>query len=88
MEFIYQKQSNLDKENNFTIEISEKNSVEKEKFIGRNEYLISSLDQKLKVEDITKWPDYDKFEVLSKLSTRSKKIYIKFKPSIGTHVTK
>ena len=30
MEFIYQKQSNLDKENNFTIEISEKDNVEKD----------------------------------------------------------
>ena len=30
MEFIYQKESNLDKESNFTIEISEKNNVEKE----------------------------------------------------------
>ena len=36
MEFIYQKESNLDKENNFTIEISEKNNVEKVKFIGGN----------------------------------------------------
>ena len=34
MEFIYQKESNLDKGNNFKIEISEKNIVEKEKFIG------------------------------------------------------
>ena len=36
MEFIYQKESNLDKENNFTTEISEKNNVEKVKFIGGN----------------------------------------------------
>ena len=37
MEFIYQKKSNLDKQNNFTIEISKKNNVEKEKFIGGDE---------------------------------------------------
>ena len=58
MEFIYQKESNLDKENNFTIEISEKNNVEKEKFIGGDEYLLSSLDLKLKNEDVIKWTYY------------------------------
>ena len=31
MEFIYQKDSNLDKENSFTIGISEKNNVQKVK---------------------------------------------------------
>ena len=31
MEFIYQKESNLDKENNFTIEISEKKQCRKGK---------------------------------------------------------
>ena len=55
MEFIYQKESNLGKENNFTIEISEKkNNVEKEKFIGGDDYHLSSLDLKLKDQDITK----------------------------------
>ena len=73
MEFIYQKESNLDKENNFTIEISEKNNVEKEKFIGRDEYLLSSLDLKLKDEDITKWTDYRKIEALSNLINATKK---------------
>ena len=58
MEFIYQKESNLDKENNFTIEISEKNNVEKEKFISGAEYLLSNLDLKLKNEDVTKWTYY------------------------------
>ena len=54
MEFIYQKESNIDKENNFTIEISGTNNVEKEKFIDGDEYLLSSLDLKLKDEDMTK----------------------------------
>ena len=55
MDFIYQKESNLEKENNFTIEISEKkNNVEKEKFIGGDEYLLSGLNLKLKDADITK----------------------------------
>ena len=37
MEFIYQKESNLDKENNFTIEISEKNNVAGVQLVGRGE---------------------------------------------------
>ena len=57
MEFIYQKKSNLDKENNFMVEISEKN-VEREKVIDGDEYLLSSLDLKLKDEGIRKWTDY------------------------------
>lgn len=32
-----------------------KNIVEKEKFIGGDEYLLSILDLKLEDEDITKW---------------------------------
>ena len=65
MEFTYQKESNLKKENNFTIEISEKNNVEKEKFIGGHEYLLSCLNLKLKDKDITKWMDYKEIEALS-----------------------
>ena len=42
MEFIYQKEPNLDEEDTFTIEISKKNNVEKEKFNGGKNYLISS----------------------------------------------
>ena len=38
LEFIYQNEANLDHENNFTIDISEKkNDVEEEKFIGGDE---------------------------------------------------
>ena len=73
MEFIYQKESNLDKKNNFVIEISEKNNVEKEKFIGGDEYLLSSLNLKLKDEDIIKWTDYKEIEALSNLINATKK---------------
>ena len=76
MDFIYQKESNLDKENNSTIEISEKNNVEKEKFIGGDEYLLSSLGIKLKDEDITKWTDYQKFETLSNFINTTEKKYL------------
>ena len=73
MEFLYQKEPNLDRENNFMIEISEKDNVKKEKFIGGDEYLLSSLDLKLKDEDITKWTDYKKIEALSNLINATKK---------------
>ena len=53
--------------------ISEKNSVEKEKFIGGERYLLSNLYLKLEREDITKWPGYDKIKVLSNLVNRIKK---------------
>ena len=33
MEFIYRKESNLDKQNNFTIEISKKNNVERKNLL-------------------------------------------------------
>ena len=59
--------------NNFTIEISEKNNVEKEKFIGRYEYLLWRLDLKLKDEDITKWTDYKETEALSNSIKATKK---------------
>ena len=49
-------------ENNFTIEISEKCNLEKEKFIGGDEHLLSRLDLKLKDEDITKWTDCKKLK--------------------------
>ena len=73
MEFIYQKESNLEKENNFTIEISEEKNVEKERFIGGNECLLSSLDLKLKEEDITKWTNYKEIETLWNFINATKK---------------
>ena len=38
----------------FTIDISKKNNVEKETFVGGNEYLHSILEHELKQDDITK----------------------------------
>ena len=73
MDLIYQRDSNLDKENNFMIEISKINNVEKEKFIGGDEYLLLSLDLKLKDEDTTKWRDYKIIEALSNLINTTKK---------------
>ena len=40
--------------------LKKKNNIKKEKFNGGDEYLLLSLDLKLKYEDITKWTDYKK----------------------------
>ena len=37
LEFIYQREANSDNENNFTVNASVKNNVEKENFIGGDE---------------------------------------------------
>ena len=50
LEFIYQKEVNLDNENNFIVNISEKNKVEKEKFTDGDKYLLLSLDLKIKAD--------------------------------------
>ena len=55
------------------LKYSEKNNEEKEKFIGEDEYLLLSLDLKLKDENITKWTDYQKIEALSNLINATKK---------------
>ena len=73
LEFIYQKEANLDNENNFTIAISEKNSIEKEEFISGEKYLLPSLERRLKDKDITKWPDYEKINILSEMIDATKK---------------
>ena len=55
------------------LKYKKKNNVEKEKFIGGDEYLLLSLDLKLKDEDITKWTDYQKIEAWSNLINTIKK---------------
>ena len=67
----------------------EKKNVEKETFIGGDEYLLSNLDLKLKDEDKTKWTDYKDIEVLSNLinATSTKKI-IRHRPDDGGAITK
>ena len=41
--------------------------MEKETFAGGNEYLLCSLEIKLKEDDVTKWEDYKKILELSNL---------------------
>ena len=47
--------------------------MEKETFVSGNEYLLSSLELKLKEDDITKWKDYKKIHELSNLINDIKK---------------
>ena len=64
---------NLDNESNFTVNIFEKNNVEKEKFIDGDEYLLSNLELKLKADGITKFKDYNRIKALSGLIKKTKK---------------
>ena len=50
MEFFYNKETDLDEENNFTIELAKNNIVEDQKFVGVEEYLISGLELKPRVQ--------------------------------------
>lgn len=69
LRFIYQREANLDNENNFTVNTSVKNNVEKEKFIGGDGYLLL----KLKADSIRKLKDYDKIKTLLDLINETKK---------------
>ena len=73
LEFIYKKEVTLDDENNFTIFIFEKNSVEKQNVFSSERYLPSSLELNLKSEDITKWLNYETIKTLSDLINATKK---------------
>ena len=73
LEFIYKKGVTLDDENNFTIFIFEKNSVEKQNVFSSERYLPSSLELNLKSEDITKWLNYETIKTLSDLINATKK---------------
>ena len=73
LEFIYQREANLDNESNSTVAISGRNSIEKETFIGDERYLLSSLDLNFKSKAITNWPDCDKIKALSDLINATKK---------------
>ena len=73
LEFIYKKEVTLDDENNFTIFIFEKNSVEKQNVFSSERYLPSSLELNLKSEDITKCLNYETIKTLSDLINATKK---------------
>ena len=73
LEFILQKEANLDNESNFTVDISEKSNVEKENFFDGDKYLLSNLERKLKADDITKLKDFSKIKALSGLINKTKK---------------
>ena len=53
--------------------ISEKNNVDKEKFIDGNKYLLSSLELEPKADKITKSKDYNKIKASSDLINETKK---------------
>ena len=65
MEIIYYKRLDLEADYSFTINISENNTVEGQKFIGGEEYLISGNELRPKMADFTKCKGYDKIKAIS-----------------------
>ena len=65
MQIIYYKRLDLDADNSFTMNISENNAIEGQKFIDGEEYLILGTELRPKTADFTKWKDYDKIKAIS-----------------------
>ena len=65
MQIIYYKRLDLDADNSFTMNISENNAIEGQKFIDGGEYLILGTELRPKTADFTKWKDYDKIKAIS-----------------------
>ena len=65
MEILYYKRLDLEADDSFTINISENNTVEGQKFIGGEEYLISGNELRPKMADFTKCKGYDKIKAIS-----------------------
>ena len=63
MEFFYKKEIDLDKENNFNIDLLKSNTVEGQKFTSGEEYVISVLELKPTEVDFTLWQAFDKIKI-------------------------
>ena len=73
MELFYRKETNLDDENNFTLDTSKDNNVEGQHFIGGDEYVIPNLGLILTEVDIRKWDDFDRIKKISERINKAKK---------------
>ena len=74
LEQIYYKEINLDDEENFTMDITKDNAVDKKKFLAGEEYLLSVFSIKpVRNNDVTKWNDFAKIEALSEKINNAKR---------------
>ena len=67
MEFFYKKEADLDKENNFTIDISNNNNIDGQHFNAGEKYVILGLELVPQEADLTRWIE---FALLKKNSDR------------------
>ena len=73
-EKIYYNETNLDDEGNFTVDITNDDTVNKKKFLAGEEYLVSVvLIKAVRSNDLTKYSNFDKIKMLSEKINDSKK---------------
>ena len=70
MDVIYNKNADLDEENNFSIDLTANNEIDGMFFKNKEEYLISGLEIKKQSVDLTKW---NEFSTIKKNSNRINK---------------
>ena len=70
MDVIYNKNADLDEENNFSIDLTANNEIDGMFFKNKEEYLISGLEIKKQSVDLTKW---NEFSTIKKNSDRINK---------------
>ena len=58
MEFFYKKEADLDKENNFTIDISNNNNLDGQHFNPGGKYVILGLELVPQEVDLTRWIEF------------------------------
>ena len=72
MSLFYRKETNLDEENNFTLDILKDNNVEAQHFNDGKEYVISNLELIPTEVDLTRWEVFNKIKKISDRSNEAK----------------
>ena len=63
MEFFYKKEADLDKENNFTIDISNNNNIDGQHFNPEEKYVILGLELVPQEVDQTRWIEFARHRI-------------------------
>ena len=73
MEFIYKKETDLDDQNNFLVDLAPKNEVAGNFFKSKEEFLISGIEIKPEVVNFTKWSNFSIIKQISGRLNKAKK---------------
>ena len=73
MDVIYNKNADLDEENNFSIYLTASNENDGVIFKNKEEYLISGLEIKKQPVDLTKWNEFSTIKKISDRINKAKK---------------